>query len=102
MQKDAMPSTTSANGGPTRRVSLPARVLSALGLGALSGLIVGLLFSMLVVDSLIAISVWQRFLPADGASSHTFWAMTGAALGLIIVGAGGLFTISTSAADHIE
>jgi len=102
MRKNSVLYSASANGRPARSASLPARVMSALGLGALSGLLAGLLFSVLVCDSLVATSIGQRFLPTDGASCHVFWAITGAALGLILVGAGGLFTISTTTADRIE
>ena len=42
------------NGRPARNISFPARVLSALAVGALSGLFAGLLFSVLVFDSLAA------------------------------------------------
>lgn len=102
MRENSVPYGASASGRPAHNVSFPARVLSILGLGALSGLLAGLIFSVLVSDSAATTWIWQRFLPTDGIRCHIFCAITGAALGLILVGTGGLFTISTTPADSIE
>jgi hypothetical protein len=75
----------------------PPILWRGLGWGMLGGLLLGLLFAWLLRSGTIVISGWEGVFSLVPITFYTFWAMMGAALGLLV---GGIGTILTAKAER--
>jgi hypothetical protein len=70
--------------------SFPAPVMHALGLGALGGLALGMLWSLLLLNHVVDINGWDNLYSMTPFTFSVFWAVMGAALSGLVVGVIGI------------
>ncbi|MHB1295083.1 MAG: hypothetical protein ACYC4R_08800 [Anaerolineae bacterium] len=66
------------------------RVLCRLSLAALAGAMVGVAFAELMLHNLLSATAWGGFVQMEPTFLRVFWAAMGLALGIFLVGIGGL------------